>query len=81
MGRAELYKKAVIEYLETIGYYAKMDSFVEGPLADCILSRKRLERVKADYLITFFFQFWDDLARATIYIERGQKVLHKLVRT
>lgn len=44
MGNAELYKKTVIEYLESRGYYVKMDSFVEGTLADCILSRKGEEK-------------------------------------
>jgi hypothetical protein len=39
-GSAELYKKTVVEYLESRGYYVKMDSYVEGTLADCVLSRK-----------------------------------------
>lgn len=43
VGSAEFYKKKVIEYLEAKGYYPKMDSFVEGTLADCILSRKNEE--------------------------------------
>ena len=40
LGSAELYKKTVVEYLESRGYYVKMDSYVEGTLADCVLSRK-----------------------------------------
>lgn len=39
-GSAELYKKAVVEYLESRGHYVKMDSYVEGTLADCVLSKK-----------------------------------------
>ena len=44
LGSAELYKKTVVEYLENRGYYVKMDSYVEGTLADCILSRKGEDR-------------------------------------
>ena len=33
LGSAELYKKTVVEYLESRGYYVKMDSYVEGTLA------------------------------------------------
>jgi hypothetical protein len=41
MGNAELYKKKLIEYLEiSRGLTPKMDSFIEGTLADCILSDK-----------------------------------------
>ena len=41
MGNAEFYEKKTIEYLEVSrGLIPKMDSFIEGTLADCILSKK-----------------------------------------
>ncbi|MFX0186002.1 MAG: hypothetical protein ACFE95_23200 [Candidatus Hodarchaeota archaeon] len=43
-GSAEAYKKKVIEYLDTQGYYIFKDSFIEGTFPDYILKRKDDEK-------------------------------------
>jgi len=77
LGSGELYKKTVIEYLASRGYYVKMDSYVEGTLADCILSRKGEDR-----------EYWLETKATTISLheakfasELGEYLAEYLIRS
>lgn len=85
MGSAELYKKTVIKYLESRGYYVEMDSFVEGILADCILSRKGEEReywleTKATTISLFDSKFASELGKYLAeYLIRSPKNRFRMI--
>jgi len=84
IGSGELYKKRVIEYLETTGYYPKMDSFIEGTLADCILSRKGEVReywleTKATTISLYDAEFASELGRyLAAYLTRSRQTRFKM---
>jgi len=84
-GKAELYKKKVVEYLETRGYYPQMDSFVEGTLADCILSRKARDReywleAKATTISLYDAKFASELGKyLAAYLTRSPENRFKML--
>lgn len=83
-GKAELFKKKVIEYLEMKGYYLKIDSFIEGTLPDCVLSRKNEDReywleAKATTISLYDARFASELGKYLVaYLVRSPQKRFKM---